>query len=78
MFSTAQLSPRLEYLETSVENNGLWMNVLSRAQTDPEPVARFRTRDAAYQNMTVEDIKPVAKQVFNPANALEIQILPEE
>ena len=72
------IKPTLEYLETSVENNSLWMSVLSQAQTDPEPVARFRTRDAAYQNMTIEDLKPVAKQVFDPAKAVEIQILPEK
>ena len=71
------MKPTLEYLETSVENNGLWMSILARAQTDPEPVARFRTRDAAYQNMTVEDLKPVAKQVFNSSKSVEIQILPE-
>jgi len=53
------------------------MGVLSQAQTDPEGVARFRTRDAAYQNMTVEDLKPIAKEVFNPSSSLEIQILPE-
>ena len=71
------IKPTLENLETSLESNGLWMGVLSQAQTDPEPVVRFRTRDDAYQNMTVEDMKPVAKQVFNPAKALEIQILPK-
>ena len=71
------MKPTLEYLETSIENNNLWMGVLSQAQTDPEGVARFRTRDAAYQNMTVEDLKPIAKEVFNPSSSLEIQILPE-
>ena len=72
------IKPTLENLETSLESNGLWMGVLSQAQTDPVPVERFRTRDAAYQGMTLEDIKPVASQVFNPAKALEIQILPEK
>ena len=72
------IKPTLESLETSLESNGLWMSVLSQAQTDPEPIARFRTREATYQNMTVEDMKPIAKQVFNPLNALEIQILPEQ
>ena len=72
------IKPTLENLETSLESNGLWMSILSQAQTDPEPIARFRTRDAAYQNMTVDDLKPIAKQVFTPADALEIQILPEE
>ncbi|MEP4052313.1 MAG: insulinase family protein [Litorimonas sp.] len=71
------IKPTLESLETSLESNGLWMSVLSQAQTDPEPIARFRTREATYQNMTVEDMKPIAEQVFNPLNALEIQILPE-
>jgi len=72
------IKPTLESLETSLESNSLWMSVLSQAQTDPEVIARFRTRDAAYQNMTVEDLKPVAKQVFVPKDSLEIQILPEK
>jgi zinc protease len=72
------IKPTLENLETSLESNGLWMSVLSRAQTDPEPVARFRTRDEAYQNMTYEDLKPIAKQVFVDSLSIEIQILPEK
>lgn len=71
------IKPTLENLETSLESNSLWMGVLSQAQTDPEPVARFRTREETYQNMTLEDLKPVAKQVFEPKNSIEIQILPE-
>ena len=72
------IKPTLEGLETSLESNGLWMSVLSQAQTDPEIIARFRTRDSVYKNMKIEDLKPIAKQVFNPANAFEIQILPEK
>ena len=71
------IKPTLENLETSLESNGLWMGVLSQAQTDPEIVARFRTRDEAYRNMTLEDLKPIAKLVFIPKDSLEIQILPE-
>lgn len=71
------IKPTLESLETSLESNGLWMSVLSQAQTDSEVIARFRTRDAAYQNMTVEDLKPIAAEVFTPSKSLEIQILPE-
>ena len=71
------IKPTLENLETSLESNGLWMSVLSQAQTDPEPVARFRTREDTYQNMTPEDLKPVAKQIFQAKNSIEIQILPE-
>ena len=53
------------------------MSVLRQAQTDPEIIARFRTRDEAYQNMTLEDLKPIAKEVFISKDSLEIQILPE-
>jgi len=71
------IKPTLENLETSLESNGLWMRILSQAQTDPEPVARFRTREATYQNMKAEDLIPVAKQVFQPNASIEIQILPK-
>ena len=71
------MKPTLESLETSLESNGLWMSVLSQAQTDPEVIARFRTRDEAYQNMTVEDLIPLAAEVFENSDSLEIQILPE-
>ena len=72
------MKPTLENLETSLESNGLWIGVLSQAQTDPEQIARFRIRDEAYQNMTLEDLKPIAKQVFVTRDSLEIQILPEK
>ena len=71
------MKPTLENLETSLESNGLWMSVLGQAQTDPEVIARFRTRDEAYQNMTVEDLIPLAAEVFESSDSLEIQILPE-
>ena len=70
------IKPTLENLETSLESNGLWMGVLSRAQTDEGPVERFRTREETYQSMTLEDLKPVAEQVFMPKDSIEIQILP--
>jgi len=53
------------------------MGVLSQAQTDTGPVERFRTREETYQTMTLEDLKPVAKQVFIPKDAVEVQILSE-
>lgn len=71
------IKPVLENLETSVENNSLWMSVLSEAQSDPSGIERFRTREETYQNMTLADLKPVAKQVFINRSAVEIQILPE-
>jgi zinc protease len=72
------IKPILENLETSLENNSLWMSVLSEAQSDPSGIERFRSREDTYQNMTLEDLKPVAEQVFTNVSAVEIQILPGE
>jgi zinc protease len=76
MFERAR-KPLLENLETSLENNGTWMNVLSRAQTDPVIVERFRTRDEMYQNLTLEEVKALAETLFQSDTAVEIHILPE-
>ena len=72
------IKPALESIETSLENNGYWMGVISEAQTDPERVERHRTRSQTYQNMTVEDLKPLANQIFDPKKAYRVQILPEK
>ena len=72
------IKPAQESIETSLENNGYWMNVISSAQTDEEPLNRHRSRAEAYQTMTVEDIKPLAAEIFDPGKVYKVQILPEK
>lgn len=72
------IKPARERIETSLENNGYWMGIIDTAQTDEEPLNRHRSRTDAYQTMTVEDIKPFAAQIFDPAKAYKVQILPEK
>ena len=72
------LIPAQERIETSLESNSYWMNVISEAQSDPERLERHRSRHKAYQNMTVEDLKPLAQSVFDPSQAYRVQILPEQ
>ena len=72
------IKPARERVETSLESNGYWMNVVSEAQTDPERLKRHRTRTQAYQNMTVEELQSLAKTLFDPKTAYRVQILPEE
>lgn len=72
------IKPVLESIETSLESNGYWMSVISEAQTDEERVARHRSRDEAFQTMTVEDLQDRAKTLFSPDSAYHIQILPEK
>ena len=54
------------------------MGIIARSQNDPEVMERHRRRHDAYQNMTVEDIKPLAKGIFVKNNAVTYHILPEE
>ncbi|WP_162143733.1 M16 family metallopeptidase [Hellea balneolensis] len=71
------IKPARERIETSLESNGYWMNIISESQSDPESLERHRSRFEAYQNMTVDDLKPLAKTLFDPKQAYRIQVLPE-
>jgi zinc protease len=72
------IKPALENIETSLESNGYWMDVISRAQTDEERLSRHRSRSEMYQNMTVVSLKARAKTLLSPETAYRIQILPGE
>ena len=72
------IKPARERIETSLETNGYWMNVISEAQSDPERLERHRSRYEAYQNMTVEDLQGLAKTLFDPKKTYRIQVLPEQ
>jgi len=72
------VKPVIESIETSLESNAYWMNIINRAQTDTERLERHRSRAEAYQNMTVDDLKPLAKTIFDQQKAYRVQILPEK
>lgn len=71
------IKPILEGLDTSLESNAYWGRVIATAQTDTWGVDNFRSRDEAYQTMTLDDIKPLAAQIFKAKNAYRVQILPQ-
>ncbi|WP_189496659.1 M16 family metallopeptidase [Algimonas arctica] len=72
------MKPTLENLETSLESNNYWLGVIDEAQGRAETLDRHRTRDAAYQAMTVDDISVVAAGVFNPDAVIRVYVLPEK
>ncbi len=72
------IKPTLENLDTSLESNAYWGRVIATAQTDTWGVDNFRSRDEAYRSMALDDIKPLAAQIFNADNAVRIQILPQD
>lgn len=72
------MTPTLENLETSLESNGYWLGVIDEAQGRSETLDRHRTRDAAYQNMTADEISAAAAGVFNPDAAIRVHVMPEK
>lgn len=72
------MKPTLENLETSLESNSYWLGVIDEAQGRPETLDTHRTRDAAYQTMTAEEVSVVAADVFNPDAAIRVHVMPEE
>ena len=70
------IQPILENLDSSLESNSYWQGVISNAQTDTWSIDNFRTRDAAYKDMTLAELKPLAADIFKKQNAYRIQILP--
>jgi len=72
------IKPARERIETSLESNGYWMNVISEAQSDPERLDRHRSRYEAYQNMTVKELQSLAATLFDPKEAYRVQVLPEQ
>ena len=72
------MKPLLEGIEESEESNAYWGGVISQAQTDEQDLDNARTRKDVYSAMTLEDIKPLAKDIFVKSKAYRVQILPEE
>lgn len=70
------IKPVLESLDSTLENNRYWMGVLQNAQTDTWGIDNFRTREETYVNMTLDDIKPLAPEIFKKENAFHVQVVP--
>ena len=70
------IKPTLENIETSLESNSYWMGVLSGAQSHGRGLDNHRSRAQLYQNMTVDDLKPLASDIFDPSAAIRVQVLP--
>ncbi|MBL4853317.1 MAG: insulinase family protein [Robiginitomaculum sp.] len=70
------IKPVVEKLDSSLENNAYWIGVLGNAQTDNWSIDNFRTREQAYKDMKLADIKPYAAEIFRKENAFHVQIVP--
>ncbi len=69
--------PLLEQLEESLEDNGYWLGLASRAQTQPRYLERSLSRAEDYAAITAEDLAETAAAYLTPDQALRVAIVHE-
>ena len=70
--------PVLESFERGLKENGIWLGLVTRSQTDPLNLSERRSRDAAYEAMTPETLDAAAAELFAPASLHLVMIKPKE
>lgn len=69
--------PALEAFDNALDTNRGWMNLVDRAQTEPERIDRFLAGRDLLASLTAEDVQAVAERYLDPAERLEILVLPQ-
>ncbi|WP_160617166.1 M16 family metallopeptidase [Pseudoblastomonas halimionae] len=70
------ITPLLEDLPSTLEDNSYWIGVLGDAQTGGRGLLQFRTREDAYRSVTVDDLQALAREIFQRENAFPVLVLP--
>lgn len=71
------MTPIREDLSTRLQSNGYWLSRLSDAQTDGFGLAQHAAIIAAPTEITVEDVKAVARDVFEQGRSIRVQVVPK-
>lgn len=61
------VKPILENIQSAERENGAWLGIVTRAQTEPHKLDWRRGRQAAFETMRVEDLNAAAKTLFDPS-----------
>lgn len=70
-------APMLERLQNALKDNGGWMALVARAQSEPDRIARFQSAEARLKAMTADDIQQTARRYLDVNGGMEILSLPE-
>lgn len=70
-------APQLEAYDNLLKSNGGWMGLVDRAQTQPDRISRFLEGRALLETLTPADVQDMALRYLDPAQRLEIAVLPE-
>ena len=70
-------APQLEAYDNLLKTNGGWMGLVDRAQTQPDRLQRVMEGRALLEALTPQDIQALAVRYLDPAQRLEITVLPQ-
>lgn len=70
--------PLVESYDNALKTNAGWMNLVDRAQSEPERIERFAQGKDRLSALTPEDIRATAARYLDPDQALEIVVLPRD
>jgi zinc protease len=68
--------PLIEAYENSLKTNAGWMDLVDRAQTEPDRIERFTRAKERLSAITAADVQSTAARYLQPAERLEIVVLP--
>ncbi|MXO58327.1 insulinase family protein [Altererythrobacter salegens] len=68
--------PLLEQYENALKTNRGWINLADDAQSEPERLARFKSGPEKLSALTAEDVQATARRYLDPAQRLEIDVVP--
>lgn len=72
------LTPIREDLAAREQSNGYWLSVLADAQTEANGIQTHRITPQAFDTVTLNDVKALAKSVFEPGTSVRAQVVPSE
>lgn len=70
-------APLVETYDNLLKTNGGWMGLVDRAQSQPDRLQRYLDGRGVVESLTPEDIHAIAMRYLDPAQRLEIVVLPE-
>lgn len=71
------ITPMIERLVSTDKRNPYWVSVLSDAQSKGNGLRRHESRESDINEMTVEDVEALAKNIFIIDSSIEIHVLPK-
>ncbi|WP_328597964.1 M16 family metallopeptidase [Croceibacterium soli] len=70
-------TPLLEELDNALSTNAGWMNLVDRAQSRPEQIARFLSAPNTVEAITAAELQATAARYLDPGLAVEFVVVPE-